>query len=196
MAKKSIIGATGNPKDKMANNYRIKYKTGDFEIEVESSDKSFVESKLKELIGEDRVANVKPGKSVAKKITPIKRVESGQDNSNEDGIDINEIVNSINDSDKHSAIEQKILKKSNRLNRILLILYFTNKIYGSVAITTGEIEKITDQLGIKISSANVASAIKVDLKYFAADSVRKKGAIVRYKINKKGIDEFEKIIAA
>lgn len=62
-------------------------------------------------------------------------------------------------------------------------------------IGTKDVEGITDQLGIRVLARNAATTIKTNNKYFAADGVRSKGGLIRYKINRKGIDELEKIIA-
>lgn len=172
-------GVTG----KQMNMYRIKYKSGNLEIELESDDKEFVEAKFKELVA-------KPSPNI-----PPPRGQAANDDSADNDFDVNAIVNAINESERYKTIEEKILNKSNVLNRILLVLYFINQIYPALAISTGGIQSVTDQLGVRISSANAATTIKNDSKYFAADTVRKKGAIVKYKINKKGIDEFEKLLS-
>lgn len=181
----------------MADNYRIKYKAGDFEVEVESTDKSFVEMKLKELTQEEgNSPAAKPHKKVATKKTTSPKRNAPTEEGNGDSVDIVSIVNAINDSDQHSIIEQKILKKSNQLNRILLAFYFTTQVNSSLSITTGDVEKITHQLGIRIKSNNVSRTIKENPKYFAADTVRKQGAVMKFKINRKGIEQFESIMAS
>lgn len=179
----------------MADNYRIKYKAGDFEIEVESSDKSFVESKLKELLQDEQTPKPDTFKKVHTRKSHSPSPSDTPTSGKSSGIDIVAVVNEINDSDKHKVIEEKILKKSNQLNRILLVFYFANKIKSGGSITTGDIEKITDQLGIRIKSANAAANIKSNSKFFASETVRKRGAVVKYKINRKGIEEIESIIA-
>ena len=129
-----------------------------------------------------------------KKEIPSPRVESSNDDEDEE-IDIMQIVNAINESGEYDTIEEKILNKSNQLNRILLVFYFVNKIFGNNAsITTGDVQKVTDQLGVKIKSSNVAGKMKDNSKYFSADTVRKKGAIVNYKLNKKGLDYFSELL--
>lgn len=189
----------------MAENYRIKYKKGDFEIEVESSDKTFVEKKLNDLISDQSSKSTpKYSKKVGtseSKITPktsnMEETENVSENNNENGeIDVVNIVNAIHDSDKYDIIDSKILKKSNQLNRILMVFYFVHQVYGNnKSINSGNIEAITDQLGVRIQQPNVSKKIKANSKFFAGDSVRKKGSVVNYKINRKGLDEFEKIIS-
>jgi len=188
----------------MAENYRIKYKSGDFEVEIESTDKAFVETKLTELTkdvpktiktnpSKETKAVVKPTASV--KAKPELSIEEESDDD-DNGIDVVKIVNAIYDAENHDVVEQKILKKSNQLNRILMIFAFVNKVYDhNTSITTGDIEKITDQLGVRIKRPNAANKIKANSKFFAADSVRKKGSVTKYKINRKGLEEFDKIIS-
>ena len=182
----------------MADNYRIKYKAGDFEVEIESTDKSFVETKLNELIKEASIPKTKaPKKTTTRKGSPSTPKASRNTDNDESSVDIMTIVNTINETDYHDQIEEKILKKVNQLNRILLVFYFVHKLYSSsTTITTGDIEKITDQLGVKIKYQNVAKNIKKNAKFFAADTVRKKGTATKYKINKKGIDEYDQIISS
>jgi len=181
----------------MANNYRIKYKTGDFELEVESTDKAFVESKLKELIQDGQ----EPAIADSKKATPKRKAVTRQakkepEEGNSDSVDIMGIVNEINDADNHPIIEKNILKKANQLNRILLVFYFAHKVHKDTGITTGDIEAVTHQLGIRIKKSNAGGCIKTNSKYFAAENVRRKGAVVKYKINRKGIEEFENLIVS
>lgn len=187
---------------KMAENYRIKYKLGKFEVEVESTDKSFVEAKLNELIKESSEPKTKlkrktPTKNGSSSKSESSKVSDSDESSDESSVEIMNIVNAITDSDRHEDIEQKILKKKDVLNRVLMVFYFVNKEYGNnISITTGYVVKITDQLGVKIKQPNVARKIKDNLKYFSAEKVRKRGAIIPYKINRKGIDEYDRIISS
>lgn len=181
----------------MAANYRIKYKLGDLEFEIESTDKAFVESKLQELIQKPKgITQKNPTKQRPSPQPKQTKPEANATSTSEESeFDIMAIVNAINASPEHNTIEEKILKKSNQLNRILLVFYFVNKVYDqNTSITTGDVEKITDQLGIRIKRANAGTKIKSSSKYFSADSVRKRGAVVKYKLNRKGIEEFEKLI--
>jgi hypothetical protein len=174
--------------------YRIRYKIGDFEVEVESTDKSFVETKFDKLIQNDKslIPKTTENKSDQKHTNSSSLTNKGTDE--ESNIDIMSVVNAINASDKYDIINKKIIKKSNQLARILMVFYFASKINGNARITTGDVEKITDQLGIKIKQPNAARTLKADMRFFAADSVRKKGTPTKYKLNRKGSDEFEKII--
>lgn len=176
----------------MENNYKIKYKNGNVEFEIESTDKMFVEERLKDLLG----TNIKPAapkQQPAKKAKTIIKDEH-QTLEGESTLSVMAVYNSIIDSDQHNIIEDKILNKSNNLHKILLIAYHANIINSGEYFTTSFIQDVTDQLGIKIATRNVASKMKSENKYFTVENLRKQGAAVNYKINRKGIQEFEKII--
>jgi hypothetical protein len=181
----------------MDSNYRVRYKNGDFEIEVESSDKNYVDAKIIELIAKE-LSGVSTKKNQEKKSThpkknSIKKTKINASENTEEPVDITAIVSAINDDDDHEKIEEQILNKSGQLPRIIMSLYFAQEVLNS-PITTGDIQTITDQLGIKIGSANAANTIKGNLKFFTADTVRKKGAVIKYKLNRKGIDAYKKIL--
>jgi len=182
----------------MENIYRVSYKIGSFEIEVESSDKEYVDSKLRELLarGGDKAIQIEQrDKKVVRpeNMTPKKSGETSDRTEVEGSIDIAAIVSAINDNDDHEKIEINILNKSGQLPRIIMCLYFAEDVYGA-PITTGDIHSITDQLGIKISAANAGTTIKNHQKYFAADTVRKKGAVIKYKLNRKGNEAYKKLL--
>lgn len=62
-------------------------------------------------------------------MTVIDQTEkSADDESKNSEIDVVKIINAIHDSDKHDIIEEKILKKSNQLNRILMVFYFVHEV--------------------------------------------------------------------
>lgn len=182
----------------MNSNYRVKYKNGSFEVEIESSDKSYVDSKLAEFIAMEESERNQNGKQVSNsKQTKRKGTKATAQNSgvpdSKDNVDVAKIVAAINDDDEYDKIEEHILNKSGQLPRIIMCLYHAESADQS-PITTGSIQTITDQLGIKITNANAAKTIKNNLKYFVADSVRKKGAIMKYKLNRKGNDAFQKLL--
>ena len=107
--------------------------------------------------------------------------------------DIARIAAIVRDCDEAEAIEKKVLDERGVPNRVLLPLYILNKyLPNTMGLTSGDIEKITDQLGVKVAmssaSTNLSGAVKA---YLSADSVRKKGAPVRYKLNRRGVQYFE-----
>lgn len=166
--------------------YRVKYKTGDLEVEVESTDKAYVDSKLAELLTISEGTPAKKAAARKRRRKATGRSSSLDNDRNSTSIDFPAIVEAINDSDEHDSIDKHILSKSAQLPRIIMCLDFAATALDSPYLTTGHIQTITDQLGVKIKSQNAAKTIKNNQKYFTADSVRKTGAIIKYKLNRKG----------
>ncbi|HFD31767.1 MAG TPA: hypothetical protein ENJ28_03500 [Gammaproteobacteria bacterium] len=176
-------------------NYRIRYRKGDFELEVESTEKQYVDSKFKELLNAkpDSAAQAPKKKTARKKpASNSKQNDSKQGGSGQ--IDIPAVIEAINDSDDHEAIDENILSKSGQLPRIIMCLKFAESTLDSPYLTTGHIQTITDQLGIKIKSQNAATTIKSNQKYFTADAVRKAGTIIKYKLNRKGLTAYNNLL--
>ena len=177
--------------------YRVRYKKGDFEVEIESSEKEYVDSKLTELL--DSTLDAKAPKDVKKKKASkrkpkISREDQESKSESDDNVDILSLVEAINGSEDRDSIETNILEKSNALNRIILCLKFAELIQDSPYLSTGHIQAITDQLNVKITSQNAGTKIKANQKYFAADGVRKTGAQIKYKLNRKGLTAYESIL--
>ncbi|MFN0219778.1 MAG: hypothetical protein ACKVP4_13300 [Hyphomicrobium sp.] len=110
--------------------------------------------------------------------------------------DIAQIVSVIRDCDEAEIIERRVLDGRSVPNRVLLPLYILNKyLPNTMGLTSGDIEKITDQLGVKVAissaSTNLSGAVK---SYVTGDAVRKKGAPVRYKLNRRGVQYFEELL--
>ena len=171
-------------------NYRVKYKKGDLEIEVESTEKSYVDGKLAELLS-TKSESTKPAPRTNRRRTKTKEDPAGKDTNQ---VDVAAIVDAINDSDDHAEIDKYILSKVGQLPRIIMCLHFAAETLDSPTLTTGNIQTITDQLGIKIGAANAGATIKNNQKYFTAGSVRKKGAIMKYKLNRKGQAAYNSIL--
>jgi hypothetical protein len=180
----------------MSQNYRVHYRKGDVDIEVESTDKTYVNEMLNKLLEttpvparkqEGRSAQRKQARSKAKDVT-------GERGSKLPSIDVPGIVAKIHEADNFGDIEKHILNKSAQLPRILLVCHFAHE-RGHEWVTTGDIESLTDELGTKISTTNVGHTISANRKYFTAGKVRKRGAIVPYKINRLGKLALDKYIA-
>lgn len=108
---------------------------------------------------------------------------------------LSQIVNKIHSCKENEKIEQNILDKTLLAGRILLPLYICHKYFPDQVLTTGDIEKITSELNIKIASSNISKEIKNSLrKYLESDSARIKGRIIYYKLNRKGAKYFESLL--
>jgi hypothetical protein len=178
----------------MAENYRVKVKQGDREYEVESTSKEYVNAKLKELLSQTDFKIPKSNQVQKRKQRKNAGADTGTNNQNSEAIDIAGVVNFIKDDDQFNDIESNVLDKQNRLPRILMCMYYAAKFQDDAFLTTGQVEKITDQLGVKIKKSNVGSSIKENLKYFHSKNTRKQGQVVYYKLSRNGEKEFERIL--
>ncbi len=111
-------------------------------------------------------------------------------------IDLASIINTIKDCNDAELIEHKVLDNSDVVNRILMCLYINDKYFGSKPpMTTGDVSKILKQLGVPVSTANVSSTISRKASSFVMyDGVRTKGAVIRYSINRRGLQHFEDLL--
>ncbi len=104
------------------------------------------------------------------------------------------IINKIGDCDESDDIQSNVLDKRDREGRVLLCMYVSYKYFDNAWLTTGDIEKITSDLGVKIDISNVTKALKALRLYTEHSSVPKKGQSTPYRLNRKGIKRFEEII--
>lgn len=105
------------------------------------------------------------------------------------------IVNRIKNCDESDQIEKEILDKTSMPGRILLPFYICYKYFPQQGLTTGDIEKITSDLRVKIQTSNVSNAISESLhKYLEGNSTRVKGRVIIYKLNRKGVGYFELLL--
>lgn len=103
-------------------------------------------------------------------------------------IDHTEIVNLIKMCDEAEAIETQILDRASQVDRTLLPLYVVDKyLDDSPGLTSGDVKKITADLGIPISTPNASRTLSGTAKrYVMGDKVRKQGQPVRYKLTRRG----------
>ena len=111
--------------------------------------------------------------------------------------DLTQIVNLIKTCDEAEAIEEQILDRTSQVNRILLPLYIVHEHLGNAfGLTSGEIHKITTDLGIPISTPNASRTLSgTASRYLMGDSVRKKGRPVRYNLQRRGVQYLKSVIA-
>lgn len=110
---------------------------------------------------------------------------------------IMDVVNKIKNCGESNKIETQVLDKNNQEGRILLPYYISCKYFSKQPLTSGDIEKITGELGVRIKYSNVTKKIKKSLLgYLYSDTPRKKGKPTLYKLNRKGVKHFEEILGA
>lgn len=106
------------------------------------------------------------------------------------------IVNKIKNCDESDQIETEILDKTSLPGRILLPFNICYKYFPQQGLTTGDIEKITSELRVKVQTPNVSKTISDSLhKYLEGNSTRVKGKPVIYKLNRKGAKYFESLLS-
>ncbi len=152
-------------------------------------------AKIVSLYKSNGMNNANPRKPAANKNSSRKE---NKDDEHIQEIDLAAMANRIRDCGEAEILEMKILDHPDVVNRILMCLYI-NKTYfdHQPPMTTGEISKLLKQLGVPISTANVSTAISRKAKALVmADGVRKKGSIVRYELNRRGIQQFEELIGS
>lgn len=112
-------------------------------------------------------------------------------------VDWTEIVNLVKTCDEAEAIEEKILDQTSQVNRTLLPLYIVHEhLDNGVGLTSGDVNKVTTDLGIPIATANASRTLSgTASRYVIADRVRKKGAPVRYKLSRRGVQYLKGVIS-
>lgn len=124
-----------------------------------------------------------------------KKVVHGQTEIDNPGDLTLAIVNKVGDCDESEEIQSKVLDQRSAEGKILLCFYISYKYFKNVWLTTGDIEKITSDLGTKIAVGNVSNKIKKELRqYLESGTARKQGQPTLYRLNRKGVRRFEEII--
>lgn len=100
--------------------------------------------------------------------------------------DVQAVVNKMREDVDYELFEQKVLHEKDSLNKLKLVCWFTR-----AELTTGEIAKILQELGVKIEQSNVSHTLRRARSEFLQDGVRRKGAIVRYRLAGKSNKDFE-----
>lgn len=105
------------------------------------------------------------------------------------------VVNKIKNCPESEKIDSQILAKSAISGRVLLPYYICYKYFPERGLITGDVEKITSELRVRVKTPNVSNSITNSLwKYLDGDSSRVKGKPVIYKLNRKGANYFESLL--
>lgn len=121
--------------------------------------------------------------------TPIKSETVIED----DDMDL-AMANSITNCEEAELIQNKVLDSRNLEARILLCFFISDKYFGNAWLTSGNIERITSELGVKVSSANASTKLKSLRAYLESGKVRKNGLPTPYRLNRSGQKRFENIL--
>lgn len=157
-------------------------------IEVEG-DASEVERLMKIYVGSENGGNENLRERTASASKPSSK--SAGDNSDV-SVDINQIVHLIKDCEEAEVIEAKVLDEKSVLHRVLLPLYMAGKyLENTPGLTSGDVSKILNELGVPVKTANASTTLSKTAKsYVSGDSVRRRGAPVRYKLIRRGVQYF------
>ena len=129
---------------------------------------------------------------------PIKKKEAQQEVENQHLDDlVLSITNKAGDCDESDKIQSNILDQKGMNVKILLSFYVSYKYFKNAWLTTGDIEKITSNLGVRIAVSNVSNKIKSNLRqYLESGSVRRLGLPTPYRLNRNGVKYFESLLGA
>ena len=111
--------------------------------------------------------------------------------------DLNQIVTLAKDCDEAEAIEKQILDRAAQVDRTLLAVYIVHEyLDNAFGLTSGEVKKITTDLGIPISQPNASRTLSgTASKYVIGDKVKVKGQPVRYKLSRRGVKYMKEVLA-
>jgi len=129
---------------------------------------------------------------------PARAVAASKRGTDADGtVDLNQIVNLVKICDEAEGIEKQILDRTSQVDRTLLPLYIVHEHLGNAfGLTSGEINKITTDLGVPVSQPNASRTLSsTAAKYVIGDAVRTRGQPVRYRLHLRGVKYLKAVIA-
>ena len=142
---------------------------------------------INECLGEDDSNNLDTLKSSSnkeKKTIPIQSYTTNPDEL------VLSIVNKVGNCEESEEIQSNVLDKKSMEAKILLCFYISYKYFKNRWLNSGDIEKITSELGVKITTGNVSNKIKDLRQYFESGTTRKQGQPTPYRLNRKGSKHF------
>lgn len=104
------------------------------------------------------------------------------------------IINKVGNCSESESIQTKVLDLKNVGPKVLLSFYIAYKYFDKAWLTSGDVERVTSELGIKITTGNASNKIKEMRAYLESGAVRRKGAPTPYRLNRNGANYFEGII--
>lgn len=131
-----------------------------------------------------------------KRTKTVAKEKAGKKDISKKQVDLAEIVNLVKNCDEAEAIETQILDRISQVNRVLLPLYIVHESMGNeFSLTSGDLNKITTDLGIPIRQPNIARTLSGSAKgYVIGDKVRRRGQAVRYKLSRRGVKYMKEVL--
>lgn len=106
------------------------------------------------------------------------------------------IANKAGDCEERQEIQKYVMDKRGAEGKVLLSFYISYKYFSNAWLTSGDIERITSQLGIKIDKRNVSNYLVTFRPCLESGAARKRGGPTPYRLNRRGVQRFEEIIHA
>ena len=104
------------------------------------------------------------------------------------------IANKTTDCDESTDIQTKVLDGRSVDAKVLMCFYISHKYFGNAWLTSGDVQRITAELGVKIAVGNASNALKKLRTYLETGKVRKKGSPTPCRLNRSGVKRFEEIL--
>lgn len=206
----------------MEKTYHFKFSSGSVQFEVQSDDKDFIDSKIKEFIqlSTGKFNNDESQKLIpASKPSPFKN-EVFIDSKNkeekiaakpkkivkkrgpkvaeivefEEELEAIKVANAIRESPYSPKVKENILTGRNQLNRILLSFYFILEVYGERGVPSTFIADITHHLGNEINKTNISTQLKKHKEMFSTSDVPGKGKTVKYQLSNAGLMRVQELM--
>jgi len=130
------------------------------------------------------------------KSTQVQKVAKDQKPEKTTTPDLASVANQIKNCPEARSIEKNILDTTSEVNRVLLPLYVVYEyLDNAFPLTTGQISKITSELGIKFSRQNVLRSLtNAGKSYVSTDEIRKHGRPSKYRLNPRGAKYMKSVI--
>lgn len=111
-------------------------------------------------------------------------------------VDLAELINLCKSCKEAELIERNVLDRTSQVDRTLLPMYIVHEYKNNAfGLTSGEISKITKDLGVTVLRPNVSNTVSgTASKYVIGDVVRKPGQPVRYKLSRRGLQYMKSVI--
>jgi hypothetical protein len=104
------------------------------------------------------------------------------------------VANKVGDCDERESIQSRVLDKRNMEAKVLLCFYISYKYFSNVWLTSGDVEKVTSDLGVKIDKKNVSNKLRETRRYLESKTTIRKGQPTPYRLNRQGVKRFEEIL--
>jgi len=146
--------------------------------------------------GASETSGISTEESGRRHVTSKKKSQVSTKTESSESPDLFAIITHIKNCDIAESIETQVLDKTGQVNRILLPLFIVHEYMDNAhGLTSGEISQLTTDLGIPVQQPNASRTLSgTASKYVIGDKVRKKGLPVRYKLSRRGVQYFKRVL--